>query len=128
MENASPLYVVERPGSIPGSGSETSTDCRQVSCCRLCNGWDRDPAAGIRAIATDLRSSIGWPRRSGDGRRVLLERVMDNAAWNVYLSLLRGGHDALARMTLRNLMAREISHSLRWLDWGPFRIGLRRWK
>ncbi len=54
---------------------------------------------------------------------------MCQAAWNVYVSLLKGGHEVLARMTLRNLMARELAHALPWLGWGPrFRIGLRRWR
>lgn len=50
------------------------------------------------------------------------------AAWAVYLACLRGGHDEMARMTMRNMMAMSISLTFPFLGWGPsFRIGLRRW-
>lgn len=53
--------------------------------------------------------------------------AIDDAAWNVYMTLLKSGQEGLARGTLRNLMAREIAHAFPWLGWGPwFRIGLRR--
>lgn len=50
------------------------------------------------------------------------------ASWEVYMKCVRAGKDEMARMTMKNIMAREFSHSFPFLGWGPlFRIGSRRW-